>query len=251
MPRRSRDVATRRGDATADRGRRVVRTLRRVELWTVFRLSGCVYLALWAMGLLALAVIWWISSNTGTTSNIESFLRDVGFKNFEFNGPELLLAAGLGGLVLVLAGTLLTTVLAALVNLISELTGGLKVVVIEPPGVDLPVGGTVPAAAAATFSPDVGVAVAPPVVATFGTGGPATNGEPDLAPAAHYRVRAATGSANPGRGAAPGAGSPAEPAHGDPRLAASDAADDSWSARAGRLLRGVANPRGPVRTEPD
>lgn len=92
-----------------------------------------VYLAVYLLGLLTFVLLWWIASSTGTTGNIESFLRDVGFKNFHFNGPELFLGAALIGIVLALTATLLSTVVAAMVNLVSELTGGIQLVVIESP----------------------------------------------------------------------------------------------------------------------
>jgi hypothetical protein len=102
-----------------------------VELWSVFRLSALALLALYVITLGAFALLWWIASNTGTVHNIEKFLRDVGFKNFHFDGPQLMGGVAAIGAVLVLAGSLLATVTAALFNVLSEMTGGVGVVVIE------------------------------------------------------------------------------------------------------------------------
>lgn len=246
--------------------------MRRVELWTVFRLAICLYLALYAVVLLALALLWWIAESTGTTGNIESFLRDVGFKNFTFNGPELLLGAALGGLVLVVAATLLTVVLVALVNLISELTGGVRLIVIESPyavGDEAPVARRAPETAprprtarapqrpvGPTPAPVISPAVEPdaPVPEPATPRVDVTERLGATGSAGHRELRAATGTANPRR-VVPADGHPpagaADQERGDGHAtASSDRPDDgpSWADRAARLLRG-ATPS--VRTDPE
>ena len=146
--------------------RRQIRTIRRVELWSVFRLAFCVYAATYILGLLTFGLLWWIASNTGTTGNIESFLREVGFKGFTFKGGQLFLGVLLGGAVLALAATLLTTVVAAMVNLISELTGGIQVVVVDADEVE-PVVAPAPAPVVARPTP-IAPAPQPQVVAVDG-----------------------------------------------------------------------------------
>jgi len=113
------------------RGRRVHRIVRRIELWSVLKISLFLYLCLYVAVLIALAVIWGLAYSTGSVDKVQSFLADVGLDNFRFYGDQMFRACAAIGGVLVLAATLVTVVTVALVNLISELTGGSRLTVIE------------------------------------------------------------------------------------------------------------------------
>lgn len=88
-------------------------------------------LVLYGIFLLAVAVGWSLANATGQVHHIEKFMRDIGFDNWSFNGPQLFRGATLGGAVLLGAGSVFITLWAAVVNLIAELTGGLRFTVIE------------------------------------------------------------------------------------------------------------------------
>lgn len=113
------------------RARRVVRVIRRIDLWSVLKLALVLYTCLYVATLAALAAIWGVAYSTGLIGKLQSFLGDVGLDNFRFYGDQMFRACAAIGAVLVLAGTLITVLTVALINLISELTGGIRIVVIE------------------------------------------------------------------------------------------------------------------------
>lgn len=120
-----------RGRRVRRRARRVTRVLRRIDLWSVLKLALVLYTCVYAATLAALATIWAAAYSTGLIGKLQSFLGDVGLENFRFYGDQMFRACAAIGAVLVLAATLITVLTVALVNLISELTGGIRIVVIE------------------------------------------------------------------------------------------------------------------------
>lgn len=112
-------------------GRRVKRVVRRIELWSVLKLCLVLYTCLYLAVLVSLAVVWGIAYSSGQIENLQEFLGQVGLDNYRFYGDQMFRAAAAIGAIGVLAGTILTVLVAALVNLISEMTGGIRVVVIE------------------------------------------------------------------------------------------------------------------------
>jgi hypothetical protein len=113
------------------RGRRVKRVLRRIDLWSVLKLSLVVYTCLYIAVLATLAVLWGILYQSGNIDKLQSFLEDVGLENFTFYGNQMFRACAAIGAVGVLAGTVITVLATALVNIISEMTGGIRLIVIE------------------------------------------------------------------------------------------------------------------------
>lgn len=111
--------------------RRVVRVVRRVQLWSVFKVALLGALVFYGIGLGAVALLWSLANSTGQVHHIEKFMRDIGFDNWTFHGARLFTATAFIGAVLVVAGSVLTTLSAALLNLISELTGGIRFVIVE------------------------------------------------------------------------------------------------------------------------
>ena len=113
------------------RGRRVKRIVRRIDLWSVLKLALVVYSCLYLATLATLAALWSLAYSTGTVEKLQSFLEDVGLENFTFYGNEMFRACAAIGAVGVMAGTVVTVLATALVNVISEMTGGIRLVVIE------------------------------------------------------------------------------------------------------------------------
>ncbi len=108
--------------------------LRRVEPWSVFKLSLVFYLCVCAVLLVAAVMLWLGASVTGVVGNVESFFQDAGFDGFKFSAATMLRGFTLGGLILVVAGTIANLLLAMLFNLMSEVVGGVRVTL----GEDLP-----------------------------------------------------------------------------------------------------------------
>ncbi|WP_421118003.1 DUF3566 domain-containing protein [Aquihabitans daechungensis] len=113
------------------RGRRVKRVVRRIDLWSVLKLSLVVYTCLYIAVLATLAALWGILHQSGNIEKLQSFLEDVGLDNFTFYGNQMFRACAAIGAVGVLAGTVITVLATALVNVISEMTGGIRLIVIE------------------------------------------------------------------------------------------------------------------------
>jgi uncharacterized membrane protein len=133
-PETSKDRAAKRARAVhapkpAPRTTRVV--LRRLDPWTVLKLSVVYYLALFAVLLVAGTLLWAGASAVGVIGNIESFMVDIGFEDFRFIPSKLLGGLALGGLILVVAGTVANVLLTALFNLMSDVVGGLKLTLQE------------------------------------------------------------------------------------------------------------------------
>jgi hypothetical protein len=112
-------------------GRRVTRVVRRVQLWSVFKVVLFGSLIGYVIFLIAAALGWSIANSTGQIHHIEKFMRDIGFDNWSFEGPKLFKAAVFLGAVGVVTSTVLITLCAAITNLISELTGGIRFTVLE------------------------------------------------------------------------------------------------------------------------
>lgn len=89
------------------------------------------YTCLYVAALATAAVLWGLAYSSGQIENLQQFLADAGLDNFRFYGDQMFRALAAAGAVGVLAGTVLTVLTAALVNLISEMTGGIRLVVIE------------------------------------------------------------------------------------------------------------------------
>ena len=115
--------------APAPRTSRVV--LRRVEPWSVLKLSLVFYLCVCAVLLVAATLLWIGASITGVVGNVESFFRDAGFDGFRFSPPQMLRAVVLIGLILVVTGTLANLLLAKLFNVLSDTVGGIRITLAE------------------------------------------------------------------------------------------------------------------------
>lgn len=113
------------------RGRRVRRVVRRIDLWSVLKLAMVLYTCLYVAVLATLALVWSIAYSSGQIDKVQSFLADVGLENYRFYGDQMFRACAAIGAIGVLTATIITVLTAALVNVVSEITGGIRLVVIE------------------------------------------------------------------------------------------------------------------------
>lgn len=114
------------------RARQVERLVRRVSLWSVLRISLLFYACLWLIFTVAGVILWRVASSGGVLDNAESFIAELlSMESFSIDGGSVLWASVLVGVVLIVAGTAMTVLLAVLFNLISEITGGVRVAVVE------------------------------------------------------------------------------------------------------------------------
>jgi hypothetical protein len=114
--------------------RRVRRVIRHIELWSVLKFSLLFYFCLWLIFVLAGVLLWSFAESSGTLESIEDLVESL-FALDEaeafWSGGTIFRAYGVMTLALSIAGVTFNVLLAALYNLISDLTGGIRITVIE------------------------------------------------------------------------------------------------------------------------
>jgi Transmembrane domain of unknown function (DUF3566) len=111
--------------------RRVRRTVRSVDTWTVFKVATIFFAAVYIILLVAGVILWNVAQSTGTIDNVERFFESFGWETFEFNGGELYHSYWIIGAFLAVAGVGASVTMAVLFNLIADLVGGIGVTVLE------------------------------------------------------------------------------------------------------------------------
>ncbi len=106
--------------------------VRKVDLWSVLKISLCFYLAALAVLIVAGIVAWLLVDAAGGIHNFEDFMGELlSAKNYRLVGGQLLVGFALVGLVFVAVSTILTTLAAALFNVFSELVGGIEMTLVD------------------------------------------------------------------------------------------------------------------------
>jgi Transmembrane domain of unknown function (DUF3566) len=112
--------------------RRYRQTIKKVDLWTVLKISICFYLTALIVFLCAAAMLWWIASAIGFVGQIEDFVGELmNSEDTKFLSWTVLRATTLVGMVGVCLMVVTTVLAAAFYNLFSELIGGIEVTVVE------------------------------------------------------------------------------------------------------------------------
>jgi uncharacterized integral membrane protein len=117
--------------ARRPRMRRVVRVVRDIDAWSVFKVGLVFHLVLYVVALIAVTILWSVASSTGTIENVENFFEALGWETFSFDGSALFGNFATFGLLAALLGTGLWVIGAVVFNLITELVGGVRVSVLE------------------------------------------------------------------------------------------------------------------------
>lgn len=113
--------------------RRVVRrqaTVRRIDPWSVLKLSLIFYFFLLLVGMLGLAVLWGLIGRLGVIDQALAFLETLNFE-VELNIGNIARALFLTGVLQVILLSGVNVFLAFLYNLVADLLGGLKVTLAE------------------------------------------------------------------------------------------------------------------------
>ena len=106
--------------------------MKRVDLWSVLKMSVCFYLCAMVVLVVALIVLWGIADAAGVISSVESFLGDLlQTKDFTFLDGAILRGMLLVAAVLVVLMIVVTVIGAAFYNLFAELFGGVELVITE------------------------------------------------------------------------------------------------------------------------
>ena len=87
---------------------------------------------MWVVVMVAGVLLWNAADSSGVIEDVENFAQQIfGLEDFTIEGEEIFNAVALGGLVLAVAATGFAVLVAILLNLISDLTGGIRVTVVE------------------------------------------------------------------------------------------------------------------------
>lgn len=108
------------------------RVVRRVDIATVLKLSFAFYLCLLAVALVAGVVLWELAATFGVIGTVDKLVRSLfALSSFKLHPlTTLVWGAAIGG-VLCLMGTFLNVLAAVLYNLLSDVVGGVQVLVVE------------------------------------------------------------------------------------------------------------------------
>jgi hypothetical protein len=106
--------------------------VRRIDLWSVLKLSICFYLTALVVSLGAGIVLWWIATQLGVIEGVEDFMGELlSSDDFKFLSWRILRGTTLVGLVVVCFMVVLTVLAAAFYNVFAEIIGGVEVTVSE------------------------------------------------------------------------------------------------------------------------
>ncbi len=114
--------------------RRVRRIVRHIEPWSVLKISVIFYICLWMIFLLAGVLLWSFAESSGTLESVEELIESLFSleeENEFFSGGTIFQNYAIGTAVLSIAGIAFNVLLCVLYNLISDLTGGMRITVIE------------------------------------------------------------------------------------------------------------------------
>lgn len=112
-------------------GRRVRRVVRRIDTWSVLKVSALFFFTFTLVLVLAGVLLWTAGSVLGAVESVEGFMQAIGFEDFQFVGTQLLRGFIAAGLVIVVLGTGFSVLMAVVYNLISDLVGGIQLTVLE------------------------------------------------------------------------------------------------------------------------
>ena len=146
----------------ARRGLRVRQRLWSVDPWSVFKVSALFYICVCLIVVVAGTLLWNVGRSVGTIDDVESFVTRMGaygtctlkaevpagtaFEDdddcadgevlvggYKFDDGTLFRVAAIGGGILVVAGSIGSVLMVVLLNLLNELTGGLRYTVVKEP----------------------------------------------------------------------------------------------------------------------
>jgi hypothetical protein len=112
--------------------RQVNRIVRRVDTWSVFKIAILFFLTCYLVMLFAGVLLWTAFVSTGNLDKVENFIRKTfALDTFHFDGSQLFQGSLVLGAVMVVAGSAIVVAMSVFFNIFSELTGGVRVTVLE------------------------------------------------------------------------------------------------------------------------
>jgi hypothetical protein len=116
--------------------RRAEVVLRRVNAWSVLRISLLFYFCVMVILVFALSIVYWVLGIMGVLNSVSDLLTNVlgesGSSNYVINGQWLFFRALVIGAAWVVIWSLVNMLLALLYNLIADVVGGIRITLAEP-----------------------------------------------------------------------------------------------------------------------
>ncbi len=111
---------------------RTHRILRHIDPWSVFKVSVLLYACLYVAVLAAGVLLWNAAQRSGLVDKLESFIAEVGsYESWSIDGMVIFSRARIIGLIVATVGVAVNVLMTIMFNLISDLTGGVRVTVLE------------------------------------------------------------------------------------------------------------------------
>lgn len=121
-----------RGRRRRYKARRVKRIVRHVDVWSVLKVSILFWAVLWLTMMVTGVVLWNGAQKSGNVESVEELIAKLfGYKEFHFVADQIFRSFAVGGAVICVFLTGFTVLAVLIFNLISDLTGGVRVTVIE------------------------------------------------------------------------------------------------------------------------
>jgi hypothetical protein len=115
--------------------RRAEVVLRRVNAWSVLRVSLLFYFCVMVILVFALSIVYWVLGIMGVLNSASDVLTNIlgtGNTNYVINGQWLFFRALVVGAAWVVIWSLVNMLLALLYNLIADVVGGIRITLAEP-----------------------------------------------------------------------------------------------------------------------
>ena len=116
--------------------RRAEVVLRRVNAWSVLRVSLLFYFCVMVIMVFAFSIVYWVLGIMGVLNSVSDLLTNIlgqsGGSNYLINGQWLFVRALVVGAAWVVIWSLVNMLLALLYNLIADVVGGIRITLAEP-----------------------------------------------------------------------------------------------------------------------
>jgi hypothetical protein len=114
------------------KARRVHRVVHHLDVWSVAKVSAAFVACAYVTGMISGFLLWQAADRVGTIDGIEGFIESsAAYDRFEILGDVVFRVAAGVGLALALVALAMAVLGALLFNLISDLTGGIRMTVID------------------------------------------------------------------------------------------------------------------------
>jgi hypothetical protein len=114
------------------KARKVHRVVRHLDVWSIAKVTAVFVACGYAVGMISGYLLWQAADRVGTIDGIEGFIESsAAYDSFQILGGVVFRVAAVTGLVLAIVVLAMAVLGALLFNLVSDLTGGIRMTVID------------------------------------------------------------------------------------------------------------------------